>query len=296
MTSMADSAAGRLRSLIPAPRPWIYPILLVLPSCMFLLIFYFYPLVHLIPQSFLMDGGVSLRQFIRLCGDSLALDTLLSTFKIALAVTAITLGIGYPVAYLISRVRPRTAALLLAVIVLSFWISILVRTYSWMVLLQRFGMVNKGLMALGLLTQPIKLMYNQFAVSVGMVHILLPFMILPIYASLKAMDQNLIQAAMTLGASPRQAFLRVTLPLSVNGMAAGVLLVFVQGLGFYVTPMLLGGPQTLMVSSLIDRQMFNYLDWSYGSAISLVLLLCTVLFMLVFDRCFGLETLNKRTE
>jgi len=184
----------------------------------------------------------------------------------------------------------------LAVIVLSFWISILVRTYSWMVLLQRFGIVNQGLMALGLLKQPIKLMYNQFAVSVGMVHILLPFMILPIYASLKAIDQNLIQAAMSLGASPRQAFLRVTLPLSVNGMAAGVLLVFVQGLGFYVTPMLLGGPQTLMVSSLIDRQMFNYLDWQYGSAISLVLLLCTVLFMLMFDRFFGLETLNKRTE
>ena len=295
MTCMTEAAASRLRPLCHTPKPWIYPILLVLPSCVFLLVFYFYPLAHLIPQSF-MEGGISPRQFTRLLGDSLALDTLLNTFKIALTVTAITMCIGYPVAYLISQVRARTAALLLAVIVLSFWISILVRTYSWMVLLQRFGIVNQGLMALGLLKQPVKLMYNQFAVSVGMVHILLPFMILPIYASLKAIDQNLIQVAMTLGASPRQAFLRVTLPLSVNGMAAGVLLVFVQGLGFYVTPMLLGGPQTLMVSSLIDRQMFNYLDWPYGSAISLVLLLCTILFMFMFDRFFGLETLNKRTE
>jgi ABC-type spermidine/putrescine transport system permease subunit I len=295
MTCMPETADVRLRPPRRTLKPWIYPILLVLPSCVFLLIFYFYPLVHLIPQSF-TDGGISLRQFNRLFRDSLALDTLLSTFKIALLVTAITLGLGYPVAYLISRVRTSTAALLLAVIVLSFWISILVRTYSWMVLLQRFGIVNQGLMALGLLTQPIKLMYNQFAVSVGMVHILLPFMILPIYASLKAIDQNLLLAAMTLGASPRKAFLRVTLPLSANGIAAGVLLVFVQGLGFYVTPMLLGGPQTLMVSSLIDRQMFNYLDWQYGSAISLVLLVCTVLFMLVFDRFFGLEMLSKRTE
>ncbi|HQI27682.1 MAG TPA: ABC transporter permease [Sedimentisphaerales bacterium] len=248
----------------------------------------------LIPQSF-VDKGVSLRQFARLAADELAVETLLRTVETSVIVTALTLAIGYPVAYLIAQVRARTAMILMAVIVMSFWISILVRTYSWMVLLQRFGLVNQTLMALGVLNQPIRLMYNQVAVSVGMVHILLPFVILPIYASLKAIDSNLVAAAVTLGATPTQTFLRVTLPLSLNGVAAGVLLVFVQGLGFYVTPMLLGGPQTLMVSSLIDRQMFSYLDWQYGSAISLVLLFCTVVFMLAFDRFFGLETLHRRT-
>ena len=266
--------------------------LLVLPSLAFLLVFYFYPLAHLIPQS-VFDHGLTIKQFRRFLGDSLAVETLLRTLQISVSVTLITLGIGYPVAYLIARVRTGTASLLMAVIVLSFWISVLVRTYSWMVLLQRFGIVNQTLLALGVLQQPVKLMYNQFAVAVGMVHILLPFMVLPIYASLKAIDQNLVQAAMTLGAPPTRAFLKVTLPLSLNGVAAGVLLVFVQGLGFYVTPMLLGGPQTLMISGFIDRQMFSYLDWSYGSAVSLVLLLCTVVFMLVFDRFFGLETLNR---
>lgn len=273
-------------------RVWASPMVLVLPSLAFLLVFYFYPLAHLIPQS-VLDHGLTIKQFRRFLGDSLAVETLLRTLQISVGVTLITLGIGYPVAYLIARARAGTASLLMAVIVLSFWISVLVRTYSWMVLLQRFGIVNQTLLALGVLQQPVKLMYNQFAVAVGMVHILLPFMVLPIYASLKAIDQNLLHAAMTLGAPPTRAFLKVTLPLSLNGVAAGVLLVFVQGLGFYVTPMLLGGPQTLMISGFIDRQMFSYLDWSYGSAVSLVLLLCTVVFMLVFDRFFGLETLNR---
>jgi putative spermidine/putrescine transport system permease protein len=279
--------------LTPARRRWIFPLLLVLPSFAFLLIFYFYPLTYLIPQS-LFERGITLRYFRRLLGDTLALQTLWSTLQLAVTVTAITLCLGYPVAYLIAQVRARTAAILMAVVVLSFWISVLVRTYAWMVLLQRFGIVNQALLALGVLQQPVRLMYNQFAVSVGMVHILLPFMILPVYASLKALDTNLVQAAMTLGASPARTFFRVTLPLTLNGVAAGVLLVFIQALGFYVTPMLLGGPQTLMASSLIDRHMFQYLDWPYSAAISLVLLLCTVVFMLAFDRFFGLETLNRR--
>jgi len=272
----------------------VSPILMVLPALAFLLVFYFYPLALLIPQSF-ADKGFSLRQFSRLVSDELAVETLLRTVETSMIVTAVTLALGYPVAYLIARVRARTAMILMGVVVLSFWISILVRTYSWMVLLQRFGLVNQALMFLGILAQPARLMYNTIAVSAGMVHILLPFVVLPVYASLKAIDPNLVAAAMSLGAPPAQTFLRVTLPLSLNGVAAGVLLVFVQGLGFYVTPMLLGGPQTLMISSLIDRQMFNYLDWQYGSAISLVLLLCTILFMLVFDRFFGLETLHRRT-
>lgn len=137
-------------------------------------------------------------------------------------------------------------------------------------------------------------MYTPAAVLIGMVHILLPYMILPIYSVLRSIDKNLSLAAMSLGASRTKAFLRVTLPLSVPGIASGILLVFIQSLGFYVTPMLLGGAQTLVASGLIDRQIFTFLDWSFGSALGVILLLITVLFLGVFDRFFGMDSLQKR--
>ena len=267
---------------------------MIVPSLIFILIYYFYPLTKLIPQSFIgPDGGVTFALFYKFFSSKLCLQTLVRTIQISALVTGITLLLGYPYAYLTATSKPKVAAIFLSMVVLSFWISLLVRTYSWMVLLQRFGIINQILLWLNITDKPLKLMYNQFSVAIGMVHVLIPFMIMPIYSVIKGIDRNLVSAAMTMGASPSMAFLKVTLPLSLNGVAAGVLLVFVQSLGFYVTPMLLGGPQTMMISSLIDRHMLAYLDWPFGAAISMVLLVFTVIFMLGFDRFFGLDKLNQ---
>lgn len=273
--------------------PWTSSFLMILPALALLLVFYFYPLIKLIPLS-LFEKGFTLKYFIRFFSDPLYYRTLLSTLKLCLLVTLCNLAMGYPVAYLLSIVKPRTATILFIFVIVPFWMSILVRTYAWMVLLQRNGIINNLLIQIRLIDKPLRLIYTEFAISLGMIHILLPFMVLPIFSVLKGIDPNFKYAAMTLGASSKKAFFTITFPLSIPGVASGILLVFVQALGFYVTPMLLGGPQNLMISGLIDRQMFRFLNWPFGATISLVLLVITGLFMIGFDRLFGLETINKR--
>ncbi len=278
----------RLRS------PWTSAFLMILPALILYAIFYFYPLFRLLPESIFENGRFTVLYFKRIFSEPLYLGTLLRTIWICLACTGINLLLGYPVAYTLSKVSSKWANVILAVILLSLWTSILVRTYSWMVILQRTGVINQILLKLGIIDKSIQIMYTPTAVLIGMVHILLPFMIMPIYSVLRGIDPNLPLAASSLGASKTTAFLKITLPLSIPGIAAGVLLVFIQGLGFYVTPMLLGGPPTLMMSGLIDRQMFNFLNWSFGSAIGVVLLIITTIFLVIFDRFFGMDSLQKR--
>lgn len=273
--------------------PFISSLLMALPALILLIVFYFYPLIKLIPLS-LFEEGFTLKHFIRFFSEPLYYKTLLSTLRLSLIVTVCIFAMGYPVAYLLSIARPRMAAFLSIFVIVPFWMSILVRTYAWMVLLQRTGIINTFLIRIGLIEEPLRMIYTEFAITLGMIHILLPFLVLPVYSVLKGIDPNLKFAAMTLGASSTTAFFKVTFPLSIPGVASGILLVFVQALGFYVTPMLLGGPQNLMVSGLIDRQMFRFLNWPFGATISLVLLLVTGLFMVGFDRFFGLESINKR--
>ncbi|MDR2133066.1 MAG: ABC transporter permease [Clostridiales Family XIII bacterium] len=246
------------------------------------------------PKSFIdSDGNVTGEFFARIFTNELYIETLLRTLKIALLATAINLLAGYPTAYLLSRIRQRTANLLMGVILLSFWTSLLVRTYSWMVILQRTGILNKTLVAIGILNEPRTFMYTEAAILIGMTNILLPYMILPIYSVLKGLDPNLKFAARSLGATGAEAFFKVTLPLSAPGVASGVLLVFIQSLGFYITPLLLGGPETMMITGLIDKQMFTYLNWNFGSAIGMVLLLITVIFLMGFEKLFGVDKLSK---
>lgn len=283
--------------VLPSPgrrSPWISSFAMILPSLILLMIFYFYPMMKLLPQSIYEDHAFTLQYFQHIFSEPVYIKTLLRTIWLCLATTAINFILGYPVAYLLSIVKSKTAGAIMTIILLSLWTSLLVRTYSWMVILQRTGVVNSFLLALGIISEPVQIMYTPAAVLIGMVHILLPYMILPIYSVLRSIDKNLSLAAMSLGASRTKAFLRVTLPLSVPGIASGILLVFIQSLGFYVTPMLLGGAQTLVASGLIDRQMFTFLDWSFGSALGVILLLITVLFLGVFDRFFGMDSLQKR--
>ncbi len=212
------------------------------------------------------------------------LDFVLRTFWICFVVTLGCVILGYPFAYVIAAARPAIGRALIFALLIPFWTSILVRTAAWVIILQPNGMVNGFLRSIGLIDEPLTLVYNRFGVYVAMIHVLLPFMILPIYATMKAIPRNLLPAAASLGAKPWAAFIQVYLPLSLPGVSAGALMTFVLGLGFYVTPALVGGPTDQMESGVIARFALDQANWSMASAISLVLLAMTVLAFVVLRR------------
>jgi ABC-type spermidine/putrescine transport system permease subunit I len=224
----------------------------------------------------------------RLAGDAVFLHVFGTTLRTALIVTLGALAFGYPVALALSRLRQGAATLVLIIVLLPFWTSVLVRSYAWMVLLGRKGLVNEALIATGLIDAPLKLLNTPFAVHIAMIHILLPYMILPIASVLRQIDGALLRAAAGLGAPPRRVFLQVVLPLSIPGVAAGVLLVFVLSLGFYITPALVGGPRDLMLSMLIAQQV-DLLNWPYAACLSTALLAATLLLILVSLRLPGVR-------
>jgi ABC-type spermidine/putrescine transport system permease subunit I len=173
-------------------------------------------------------------------------------------------------------------------VLVPFWTSILVRTYAWMVLLGRQGIINELLQSLGIIDQPLRLLNTRFAVYVSMVHILLPFMILPLYSVMRGIDRSVLRAAEGLGARPSAVFRQVMLPLSLPGVAAGCLLVFILSLGFYITPALVGGPKDLMISVLIAQQV-DLFNWAFASALAAVLLVGALLIFVIFNRILGVE-------
>ncbi len=291
-TDMKPSKLLIIRQRLGSPRA--LSLAMILPSLLLFSIFYFYPILKLIPQSLFEDGSFTFKYYLRIVTEPLYYGSFLRTIIISALAAAINLLVGFPVAYTLTRVKPKTANMIMGVIMISFWTSLLVRTYSWMVILQRNGVVNNILVNLGIINKPIQLMYTTGAVILGMVHILLPFMILPIYSVLKGIDPNLRLAAMSMGATKTKSFFRIILPLSVPGIASGIMLVFIQALGFYVTPMLLGGPKILMVSGLVDKQMFQFLNWSFGSALGMFLLFVTSIFLVGFNRFFGIDSLQSK--
>jgi putative spermidine/putrescine transport system permease protein len=204
-------------------------------------------------------------------------------------VTVLALLLGYPVAYAASVVPKGWSVLILALVILPFWTSVLVRTYAWLVLLQRTGVINKTLMATGLIDHPFQLAYNQLGTVVAMVHILLPFMVLPLYSAMQKIPQNLSQAGASLGGSPLHVFARVFLPLSMSGVIAGVTLVFILCLGFYITPELMGGGKSVMVSMVVSRNVEIYNSWGAASAVSVVLLVCVFGIFYAASRVVPLE-------
>jgi putative spermidine/putrescine transport system permease protein len=200
--------------------------------------------------------------------------------------------LGVPTAYLLANLHGTWRNVLLVAVALPFLTSILIRTYAWMAILGRHGVVNRFLQATGLTDAPLRLMHNELGVYVGMVHVLLPFMILPVYSVMSGIDTRLLRAAASLGATPRRALVTVLLPLSLPGIASGALLVFLIAIGFFITPALLGGPKQVMISNLIEIQVMELLNWGFGSALAFVLLAATVVLMVVFDRFLGLERLT----
>jgi ABC-type spermidine/putrescine transport system permease subunit I len=218
-----------------------------------------------------------------------------TTFNVAAGVTLVALALGYPTAYILATTRGRWVAVLWALILIPFWTSLLVRTYAWMVILGRRGIVNQIVLGLGLRNDPLDLLFNRFSVTVGMVYILLPFMILCLYAGMRGIDTSLLQAAENLGATPARAFVRIFVPLSLPGVVSGGLIVFISALGYYITPALLGGRTDMMIALLIDEQISQLFNWGMGASLAFILLFVTLGVFLVanhvvgFDRILGAD-------
>ena len=214
------------------------------------------------------------------------------TLWISGVVTLTCLLIGYPVAYYISRQKPAKAGLLLFLVLLPFWTSLLVRTVAWVVLLQREGILNNLFLSLGLIDQPIRMIFNRFAVYVAMVHVLLPFMVLPLFAVMKGIPPTYARAASSLGAPPLTAFRRVYLPQTLPGVGAGCLMVFIQALGYYITPALVGGADDQMISYFIAFYASKTVNWGMAAALSLMLLAATLVLYAVYDRMIGIDKMR----
>jgi ABC-type spermidine/putrescine transport system permease subunit I len=287
MTVVAISALPRRRVLSQR----LTPILLVAPLAIYMVAFYALPLLSMLARS-VTDPGWTLANYRRLASDAVFLEVFWTTLRTALIVTLGALLLGYPVALALMRLRHGAATFVLIVVLLPFWTSVLVRSYAWMVLLGRKGLVNEALISAGLIDAPLKLLNTPLAVHIAMIHILLPYMILPIASVLRHIDGALLRAAAGLGAPPWRVFLRITLPLSMPGIAAGTLLVFVLSLGFYITPALVGGPRDLMLSMLIAQQV-DLLNWPYAACLSAALLATTLLLIVVFQRLPGVRDLLR---
>lgn len=239
----------------------------------FLTVFFLIPLGGMIVKSFTDPGPENYRMFV---DNALYARVLLTTLRTAALVTLTSLVLGYPYAYLMQRVGFKMTAVLGGLVLLPFWSSILVRTYAWTVLLQDSGVINSVLRRAGLIEESLSLMRNDLGVTIGMSHILLPFMVFPIYAVMMRIDRDLVPAAESLGARPLRAFVKVFWPLSLPGVFAGSLIVFVLSLGFYITPALLGSPSNTMYSVLVVDMVSRQLEFGKGSAMGVVLLLVTL--------------------
>jgi putative spermidine/putrescine transport system permease protein len=219
-------------------------------------------------------------------------DVLGRTLWISAMVTLICLLLGYPVAYVIAAQPPGRAGMLLFLVLLPFWTSLLVRTVAWVVLLQKEGVLNSLFMSLGLVHEPLKMIYNRFAVYVAMVHVLLPFMILPLYSVMRGIPPSYVRAASSLGAKPFTAFRRVFVPQTLAGIGAGCLMVFIQALGYYITPALVGGAEDQMISYFIAFYASKTVNWGMAAALSIMLLTATLLLYAVYNRMVGVERMR----
>lgn len=256
------------------PEGWI----LITPGVLLVVIFFLYPLASLIIRSFL-EPEPGMGQYLEVLGDRTTTTILWRTFLVAFQVTLVTLILGYPYAYLMTIVKPRTRTFLMFLVLLPFWSSLMARTFAWIALLHPEGVAHAALSALGL--GEVKLLGSQLGVTIAMVQVLLPFMVLPLYSTMSGIDRRLIDAAKSMGASKFRTFLVVYFPLSLPGVVAGSVLLFIMSLGFWVTPRLIGSPQESLIGQLIETKVGKLLDFAGAGAISTVLLMVTLVLLLV---------------
>lgn len=246
-----------------------------LPALTLIALFFVVPVVALLLRS-VTEPVPGLQNYAILFGDGTYVRVFFNTFLVATVVTAVTVIVAFPVAWMLAIMPPALGSIVFGIIILSMWTNLLTRTYAWMVLLQRTGVINRTLMDIGLISQPLPLINNLTGVTIGMVYIMLPFMILPLVGTLRAIDPMTLRAAALCGASPFDAFRRILLPLSLPGIAAGGLMVFVMSLGYFVTPTLLGGTSNMMLAAMIAQMIQSLLNWGLGSAAAFILLLVTM--------------------
>ncbi|EFF78556.1 ABC transporter permease subunit [Achromobacter piechaudii] len=267
-------------------------LLMAAPLVVLLLVLLIYPVGQLLLLSVVGDQGFTLAQYHRLFESSVYVNVLLITLKISLWTTFFSVVAGYPVAYLISSLSARRKTSLLFWVLLSFWTSFLVRTFAWVVLLGRNGVVNQLLQALGILDAPANLLYNFGSVLVGMVHALMPLAVLTMLSVMENIDRNLPRAASTLGARPGTAFWKIYFPLSMPGVAAAAIMVFVTAIGFFITPALLGGRKETMITQIIIDQVQQTMNWEFAGAVSVLLLVVVLVVFAIYDKVLGLSTMT----
>ncbi|HEY6132767.1 MAG TPA: ABC transporter permease [Rubrivivax sp.] len=260
------------------------------PALALVLVTMIAPVAWLFGLSFLADDGSwSLEHYRRMVEQPSYARTFGVTFKVSLMTTALCILAGYPLAYVMSQLPRRVATLCVLGVLLPFWTSLLVRTYAWLVLLQRKGLINEWGIALGWWDEPLALVHNLTGTLIGMVHIMLPFLVLPVLGAMRAIDADYLKAAANLGASPSRTFWSVFFPLSLPGLLAGTLIVFILCLGFYVTPAVLGGGKVIMVSNHIANDIELFFNWGAASALGAVLLVLTLGFLLMAHRLLRLD-------
>jgi len=263
---------------------------LALPLVLFLTVIYLYPIGQVLWISF-SDPEVGFQNYERLVTNRGILKMLGNTFRICLITTAISLVLGYLVAYAMAHVTERHRIWILMFVLVPFWVSVLARAFSWVVLLHDNGIINRALLDWGLITEPVHLVRNELGVLIGMTHYMIPYAVLPLYANLRGIDPRLVSAARGLGAGPFESFWRVYLPLSLPGIAGAGLLVFILTLGFFVTPSILGGGKTLMIAEYVSVQILQTVRWGVGSMLAMVLLVLVFLVFAVMSRVVDLRTM-----
>lgn len=259
-----------------------YRWLLLVPA-LFIALFFLWPIATVVVRGF-TDPELGIANYERILSRGPYLKVLWITVETAGIVTILCALLAYPVAYVMSTSRWTIANFMVGFVVVSLWTSVVVRSYAWMVVFQRRGVLNEILVTTGLLEKPFSFLPGTLAVNIGMVHIMLPFMLLPMLATMRSIDRTLISAAGVMGANPWMAFYKVFFPLSLPGVGAGSALVFMMSLGFFITPALLGGPRHMMAAVLIEQQANRLLDWGLAAALSTVLLLLTTAIYLVYLR------------
>lgn len=262
------------------------------PAVLLVIVTMILPVGWLFWLSFLNDAGdFSLEHYRRMLVQPSYGRAISLTFEVSFITTAICIVLGYPLAYVLSQLPRRAANICMIAVMLPFWTSLLVRTYAWLVLLQRQGVINSWGIKLGLWEAPLPLVHNLNGTLIGMVHIMLPFLILPVYSSMRAIDGDYLKAAANLGASPTRAFWLVFLPLSLPGLLAGSLIVFILCLGFYVTPAVLGGGKVTMVANRIATDIELFFNWGAASSLGVVLFVLTGVILYAASRLVRLDQL-----
>lgn len=263
---------------------------LLMPVFIYLFYFFVYPIFSLIWTSF-FDPELTLKHYLRLYQKPVYLKVIFLTLKLSFNCTLLSILLGYPIAYLLNEVKPNVRNMLMVFVVLPFWTSVLVRMYAWMVILGRDGIINSTLLKLGIISNPLNLLYNTFSVTIGMVHFLLPFMVFSLYSVMSGIDQNTVRAAKSLGAHPLTAFVKVFFPQSLPGVGAGSLTVFILAVGFFVTPALLGGRKNVVISMLIENQVNVNINWPFAAAIAFILLIITLILFNIANRYLGIDAI-----